>query len=256
MILAHSHGWSRGARRNDERRNTVLRSFNDLRGYKMSAQDADLGSVWDLLFDDERWVVRYLVVTTGPWRFGRLAVIARERLGRPDWPNHLFPVDLTRNQIKNAPDLDEAAPVSRRIEQLLLRHYGLDPYWVKALPSGSVRDLLPVEEAEQVHLRSSREITGYHVAAADGELGHVEDLIGNVETWTVEYLVVDTRNWLPGHKVLVPTSWFDRFDWLDRQVTTKRKREELEHAPTYDPSAPVNEELERRVYDYFGRPVA
>jgi hypothetical protein len=36
----------------------------------------------------------------------------------------------------------------------------------------------------------------------DGEIGHVEDFILDTEAWRIHYLALDTRNWLPGKKVL------------------------------------------------------
>ena len=38
---------------------------------------------------------------------------------------------------------------------------------------------------------------------ADGEIGHVEDFIIDDETWAIRYLIIDTRNWWPGKKVLI-----------------------------------------------------
>jgi hypothetical protein len=43
----------------------MLRSLKDLERYVVSATDGDIGSVVNFLLDDERWVVRYLVVETG-----------------------------------------------------------------------------------------------------------------------------------------------------------------------------------------------
>jgi hypothetical protein len=39
---------------------------------------------------------------------------------------------------------------------------------------------------------------GYHIQATDGEIGHVEDFFADDQYWTLRYLLVDTRNWLPG----------------------------------------------------------
>jgi len=68
------------------------------------------------------------------------------------------------------------------------------------------------------HLRSTRQVTGYHIHATDGELGHVEDFIVDDENWAVRFLVVDTRNWLPGKKVLLSPQWIERVEWADSSV--------------------------------------
>jgi hypothetical protein len=43
----------------------MLRSLKDLEQYAVSATDGDIGHVANFLLDDERWIVRYLVVETG-----------------------------------------------------------------------------------------------------------------------------------------------------------------------------------------------
>ena len=42
------------------------------------------------------------------------------------------------------------------------------------------------------------------MAASDGDIGHISDLVVSDEDWAVRYLVVDTRDWLPGKHVLLP----------------------------------------------------
>ena len=44
---------------------------------------------------------------------------------------------------------------------------------------------------------------GYHIEATDGEIGHVEDFLVEDSSWAIRYMIVDTRNWWPGRKVLV-----------------------------------------------------
>ncbi|MEP7246109.1 MAG: PRC-barrel domain-containing protein [Gammaproteobacteria bacterium] len=42
-----------------------------LKGSRVRASDGEIGKVTDVYFDDEDWVVRYLVVDTGDWLIGR-----------------------------------------------------------------------------------------------------------------------------------------------------------------------------------------
>ncbi len=234
----------------------MLLSLKHLKGYKLEATDGVLGSVRDLLFDDETWTVRYLVAATGPGLFGRRVLIGRQALERPDWPGRTFPVDLDKDRIKESPDIEADAPVARRHERQLHAYYGWDPYWVMALPPDSLQEALEQEDPEDVHLRSVNEVTGYHVAAQDGEIGHVEDFIAEEADWTVRFLVVDTRNWLPGRLVIVPPAWFSSFDWFERRAAVDCPRGHIEASPEYNPEEPINAAFERRLYDYYGRPVS
>jgi hypothetical protein len=110
------------------------------------------------------------------------------------------------------------------------------------------------ERHSDPHLRSTREVIGYHIQARDGEIGHVDDLIVDDELWYLRYLVIDTRNWLPGRKVLVAPAWAEQVSWIERKVYIDLKRETIKNSPEFDPSMPVNREYEVQLYDYYGRP--
>ena len=97
-------------------------------------------------------------------------------------------------------------------------------------------------------------MTGYHIEAEDGEIGHVEDFIADEDDWTIRYMVVDTRNWLPGKKVLIAPWMIRSVRWSESKVHLDMTRDQVQAAPEYDPSTPVNREYESRLYDYYGRP--
>jgi hypothetical protein len=87
------------------------------------------------------------------------------------------------------------------------------------------------EQAAETHLRSADEVVGYKIEAADGELGHVEDFVIDIDHWLVEDLVVDTRNWLPGRRILVAPSAVESIDWPRRRVKVRLSKAELERLP-------------------------
>jgi hypothetical protein len=104
------------------------------------------------------------------------------------------------------------------------------------------------------HLRSSKEVLGYHIRASDGEIGHIEDFIAEDDTWFIRYIVVDTRNWLPGRKVLISPQWVEKISWAVHKVHIDLLRDNIKNSPEYDPGQPVNREYETMLYDYYGRP--
>jgi sporulation protein YlmC with PRC-barrel domain len=235
----------------------MLRSVKDLKGYKVSTQDGGIGKVIDLYFDDQAWITRYLVADTGRWLPGRKVLIPRAVMGRPDWDKNEFHVGMTKEQIENGPSVGEDEPVSRQHESDLHNYLHVDPYWAR-VPGGAfvVKEALATRDDSDgdPNLRSTREVVGYHIQARDGEIGHVEDLIVDDETWTVRYMVVDTKNLLPGKKVLVAPTWIDGISWSDSKVAVDMTTAQIKDSPEYTPSAPVNRELEERLYDYYGRP--
>ncbi len=249
----------------------MLRSVSEFQGYRIDASDGVIGKARDLFFDDAKWRVRYLVVDTGTWLPGRRVLISPVSLRSPDWQKRVFPIDLTKEQIENSPGVSTDEPISRQLEKDLVDYFNWPAYWPPAAlalgPMGAGHPPAPV--APQVgrkgkgdtpadtegdpHLRSTKEVCGYHVQAEDGGIGHVEDFIVDDEAWTIRYLVVDTRNWLPGRKVILACDWFLRFNWRESKAYTGLDKESIKAAPAYDPSQPINRDYEGRLYDYYGR---
>ena len=83
----------------------------------------------DFYFDDLAWVVRYLVVETGSWLSSRKVLISPIAIGHPDWAERVLPVSITKEQVKNSPDIDTDKPVSRQHEMQYLGYYGYPSYW-------------------------------------------------------------------------------------------------------------------------------
>lgn len=245
----------------------MLRSVSNLVGFSLGAKDGEVGRVYSFLFDARSWAVRYFVVDTGRWWPGRKVLISPHAVDRPDWQDRVFHVNLTKEQVRNAPEIDVEKPVSRQRELELHRHYGWVPYWgpvhglavapehhAEAQTEQGQGTAVLVETPGESSLRSSREVTGYRIHATDGQIGHLEDLIISDEDWVIRYLVVDTRNRLSGKSVLISPEWVRDIGWEEHEVWVDVPKQTIEDSPPYDPSAPVNREYEMRIYDYYGRP--
>lgn len=76
----------------------------NLVGYKVHATDGDIGKV-----DEASDVMdaRHIVVDTGPWIFGRKVVLPAGVVERVDHADESIYVDLTKEQIKDSPEVDE-----------------------------------------------------------------------------------------------------------------------------------------------------
>lgn len=243
----------------------MLRSIEELRGYRIEATDGEIGRVADFLFEDEHWTVLYLVADTGMWLPGKKVLVSPAAFrGRPDWKSRRFPVSLTRQEVENSPDISADEPVSRERAREGAEYYRWSSslYAHPLIPASVVEEEVrsfpvPGGEGERPGrraLRSAAEVGGYAVHARDGDIGEVEDFIVDDDTWRIMYLVVDTRKLLPGRKVLVARLWVNRVDWLQSLVHADLTREEIRNSPPYDPSAPVNREYEHVLYDFYGRP--
>lgn len=251
----------------------MLRSLKDLDRFVLVAHDGEIGRCKDFLFDDRQWIVRYMVADTGRWIPDRKVVISPESFGEPNWVDHRFPVDLTKEQIEHAPPLTEHEPVARQQEAELRSHFGLAPYW----PSTSIwgpslrhhavehdgrggtdgaRAVDGVPESESTDdpdLRSLHEVVGYRVHATDDDMGHVQDLIVDDQYWAVRYLVVDTRAWLAGRKVLISPRWLHHFDAKAREARIDLTPSQIEASPEYEPTQTIHRAFEADLHEGYGR---
>jgi len=248
----------------------MLWNASAINGYAIEASDGRLGTVSDLLFEDTSWIIRWLVVDSGNWLPGREVLLPLSALGQPDSAQRRFPVKLTMQQVKDSPHIRTDRPVSRQTESHLYDYYGWDPYWsgryfprgggtatpfpLSGLkPRGHVRTDAQPDEGDP-HLRSAAAVTGYHIVATDGEIGHVEDFLVDDAGWTIRYVAVDTRNWWPGKKVLISPHAVRVIDWADRLMHLGIDRRRIKDSPAYDSSVTIERAYEERLHNYYGWP--
>lgn len=243
----------------------MFRSVKELKGYVLKATDGEIGRCKDFLFDDRFWTIRHMVADTGKWLPGRKILISPVALEKPDWGEGRFPVRMTKKEIEDSPDLKTDEPVSRQREVGLFQYYGWPYYWVGGhvwgavdfpeQPYGAMAEMEPEDDSDSgdEHLRSANEVTGYHIQATDDEIGHVEDFLVDDSNWVIRYLVVDTRNWLPGKKVLVSPAWAEAVDWGDSKVMVNMTRDQIKNGPEFDPSVLVDREYEEALHNYYRR---
>jgi hypothetical protein len=264
----------------------MIRSSKELDNFQLLATDGEIGRVKGLYFD-ATWNTRYFVVETGSWLASRRVLISTSAADKPKADKHVIPVRLTREQIRNSPPLDISRPVSRHDETTLNNYYGWAPYWDPsgtallggmvspsaldtASPSGALGlgfgtvggPLVPPPATDAdvraddagpgdgvVH--STHEAIGYSIEATDGSIGHVEDFLFEDAEWTIQFLVVDTRNWLPGRKVLVAPAWIQGVVWGESRIVVDLSREAIKASPEYDASRPFAAEEAVRLHDYY-----
>lgn len=239
--------------------------FNAIKGNTLRAVDGEIGSVWDLFFEDAAWGVQYLVADTGNWLPGRKVLLSPSVLKNPDWNSGDLPVDLTREQIKNSPDIDTDKPVSLQMQEKLVAYYGWPslqayPYW----PVGGASVSPPTYNPEiplstetpsgEPLLRSCREIIRYSIEGRDGEIGSVDDIIINTVDWKISLIVVETGGWLTGRKVLFSPSEIRKISWSEKSLLVHLFREQVQGSPEYGAETSIDSEFEERLQQYYGQP--
>ncbi|MFZ2956671.1 MAG: hypothetical protein WA705_07255 [Candidatus Ozemobacteraceae bacterium] len=90
-------------------------------------------------------------------------------------------------------------------------------------------------------------------------LSKVKALIGYTlkgiddERWVIRYLIIATRNWWPGKKVLVSPQWIDRVSWEDAKIFVNLSRETIKMSPEYTDDFLLNRDYEDNLHKHYNR---
>lgn len=247
----------------------MLVSENEVYKYSIDTSDGEKGALKELYFDDEHWAVRYLVVDTHKWLPGRKVLISPYAIEKLRHDEEKVMVSLSTEEVKESPSIDTDQTISRKHELSINRHYGWPYYWVGTGAWGSGMYPLPYMEDNRMvaeehiedspnnegssHLRSTKEVSSYHIQAVDGEIGKVKDFIFDDETWQLRYFVVDTKNFLSGKQVLLSTDWIQDIHWTDRSVVVNVTKEKINNAPEYRLKEPLTRRFEEDLHTHYGK---
>jgi hypothetical protein len=242
----------------------MLHKAKTLAGYKLDSLDGEIGRVEEFYFDDKHWVVRYLVADSGSWLAGRHVLLSPYALGDVSKEKHHVAVHLSKKQIEGSPPLDRHVPVSLQYEESYYGYYGWPPYWGGPYMWGSYpyvardrqewKDRDVAKRSWDPHLRSTSDVAHYHIEAKDGGIGHVEDFVIDDETWAIRYIIVDTRNWWPGKRVLIAPQWIERISWSDSKVFIDLSREGIKQSPEFTDESTLTRDYEDALHRHYGRP--
>jgi sporulation protein YlmC with PRC-barrel domain len=190
----------------------MLRNLSDMFDYHIVASDGVQGTVQDFLFDDETWVVHYLVAETASLLGKRKVLILPFALGRPDRNLRRIPVLLTSEQIRTSPPLEVDMPLARQYEAGVKR-------------PGS-------------HLRSVREVLGYRIHTTEGEAGRIADFIVEDVLWGVHHIAVELIH--PPHRsILLKPESIRSISWPGKAAWVNLSLRDLETQPEFDPATPA-----------------
>ena len=241
----------------------MLFKAKTLKAYKLHGHDGEIGRVNQFYFDDQHWAIRYLVANTGGWLTGRQVLISPYALLAVDKAAEYIDIDLTKKQIEDSPALESDKPVSRQFEESYNGYFGWPAYWVGPLMWGYYPNILRDRTQRKetglehktwdAHLRSIDAVSGHHIQANDGDIGHVQDFIIDAETWAIRYLIVDTKNWWPGKMVLVSTQWIERVSWDESKVFVNLSREDIKQSPEYFEQNSLTRDYEAQLHHHYGR---
>lgn len=156
----------------------------------VATRDGSAGELADVLFDDQNWAVRYLVIDTVA------AMPRRDVLVRPAQVETPMPLRLalTREELKQCPDLDDDRPVYLQY------------------------DMAGVPRPADRHLRSGEILLGFTARQNGRTAGRLQDIEIDAARWVVASLVLDTGVWLPARRRVMEPREVRAIDWIARTI--------------------------------------
>ena len=245
----------------------MLRTLSSLYRYTLHTREGELGNIADAYFEDETWVIRYLVVDLNRWLPGRKVLVPPAIAERPKDETGQLPVEMTRESVRTAPDFKTEQPVSRQLEDRLHSFFGWQPYWAGEPEGGQTSPRVPSgdemtgdREADSTpkeaptgnpNLRSARDLIGYKIEAATQPVGTLTDLLVDDESWMVRYLVIDVGQPDTTRQVVIAADTVEKVDWHQFAIFLDLERDSVERAPSFEAAPVLPEALERQLERHF-----
>lgn len=248
----------------------MLVSSRAIVGSAVDANDERLGKVRDLYFLPADWTVRFVLLETDHWFSGRTVCVPTEVFDQVVWTERNAQVAVDREQIERVSQHD----VGKAEDDIdLARSGSWSSYWSADDPTGgtndigggasadasspsaqrtheqstsgtrlaspaSVHPLTSVDQpASQRELRLLKTLWNFHVETIDGSVGHIDDFLIDDQSWEIRYIVVETRNWMPGRRVLVGREAAESISWPQQRIRLRQTSQAVRESPSYEPES-------------------
>jgi PRC-barrel domain len=83
---------------------------------------------------------------------------------------------------------------------------------------------------------TNKRLKDFTIRATDGDLGTLDDLYFDDETWAIRYLFVDTGKWLSGRRVLISPISAVHLDWDAKRLDVALTKKQVETVPRSIPT--------------------
>lgn len=201
---------------------------NRLCGHQLITSDAKKAEVRDLIFDDQTWAVRYLVV-----RVRRLLnhddfLLRPGQMEAEDWSAFGLRTPLSLNEIAAAPTLLTCPPVAKQGELEAARIIAWEAYWTGLFDR--------LTQFGDPHLRNVQAVMGHRVFGMDREVGRMDNFVIDDDGWIVRYLVVRLGSRPDPRRVMVDPHLVDAISWQDRSVWIRLPKESIEECEEFSVS--------------------
>jgi len=93
----------------------------------------------------------------------------------------------------------------------------------------------PQLQRVDANLRSTQAVSGYHLQASDGIIGHVSDFMMDDQSWAIRQLVIKIGHRLSGTDVQIPASAVDRISYEESTVFVKLTKAAVQQSVAESP---------------------
>ncbi len=217
--------------------------IRDILGRRLAATDGEIGTIGDVLFDENTWVARFLVAATGTWLADRQVLFSPFALGpitstRLGLPGPVITVGLSRADIEGGPFVAPDQAITQDQEFIFHRHYG----WPFHPSGGSTWDAVgSVTEPDDVDLRRAagssaiqeqrrgvaKQLLGFVVVTPQGVAGTVKSLLIDAETWKIDELVLEMGQWYARKAIRLRTADINHINTALKTIETSVSRNTL-----------------------------
>lgn len=246
----------------------MLIRFRQTHHYHLESRNGEMGPVKDVYFDDVSWKIRYFVVDTRRWLPGRKVLLSPSSLTALSESERLLKTNLTREEVKDSPSIEDELPVSRQHELALSDYFGWPQYWYANEPLGypfavsgldfgleaeGTMQTLRKAASERIqrsdkHLRSAKEILEYTLVFTNGKKLPVNDLFIAFRDWTIGLVEVV----IDGERKVFPSVFARDISYEDATISVDLKTEDVQGSFSFLHDVPTLEEL-TAIYGHYGR---
>ena len=104
----------------------------------------------------------------------------------------------------------------------------------------------------EIDVTEPMDVTGFHVEAADGRIGKVDEATYDVGS---AYVVVDTGPWIFGRKVVIPAGTVGQLDLENEILGVRLTKDQIKDSPEFKPDTDEyrSEEYRSELGTYYGQ---
>jgi sporulation protein YlmC with PRC-barrel domain len=247
-------------------------NLNNIIGHSVINNGKNIGEVTDILFDEKKWICRYLEVKIGE----TLTLIPFELIEKANWINDNINFSIKAKNLRESKKRITKSTISRKEEIELSQLFKTDKYWetqyVDSMPNPtrwapdkvifidqSYMNRVPSKvisaEDRNSELRRLSELNGLEAFGINGEVGTIGDLIVDNKKWEIVSFVIRTYG-LTGSlsDVLVAAQMIKEVNFVERGVVINMNKEEIMSSPDFRESLPINKKWVMKQYDFNGKP--